>query len=80
MSEWKTIDSAPKDGSSFYVCGWDWGKEGGQRHIAFVRFVEGVWCSVDGTLAWQYLTHWLPPPVIPPLPTTPTLQVNQEKD
>lgn len=65
MSEWKPIETAPKDGSpvlAFF----------GPRHIEGVFWDDapGVWCFYsDGDITFPYKqpTHWMPLPE-PPKP------------
>jgi hypothetical protein len=67
MSEWRTIDSAPKDGTWILAASEELG-------VCIVQFVGGDWYD-DGlgaeALAIDDLTHWQP------LPDLPTEQVKQ---
>lgn len=67
MSEWKTIDSAPKDGTR--IIG---GSTGGRVEV--VAHAQGNWRGDPwreghhlGRIAWIQPTHWMPLPE-PPIP------------
>jgi hypothetical protein len=59
--DWKSIDTAPKDGTWVKVRGWDFGVPGNKRHYAIAFFENADWNEVgsDGCLLY-YLTDWHP--------------------
>ena len=59
MGEWKTIDTAPTDGTWIKVRGWDFGVKGSRRHYATACYENGNWFEVgsDGCQL-RYLTDW----------------------
>lgn len=60
--DWRTIDSAPKDGRPIWGRGWDWGKPDTSRHYGWVFFNDGLWqWERDGSAA-THLTEWLVSP------------------
>lgn len=62
--EWRTIDSAPKDGKPILVFDGNYMTTGWWHHYdkRFVLVVCGYGC-VDGDL--DNLTHWMPLPIPP---------------
>lgn len=80
MSEWKTIDSAPKDGTEidlWIVTSKEWRPEGESRRVTdccwasvgdkqgWCDFADGCWDFVESN--HHTVTHWMPIPE-PPLP------------
>jgi hypothetical protein len=66
MREWKTMDSAPTDGTRIKVRGWDFGIQGSRRHYAIARFETGRWIEVDSNgNELRYLTDWQDAPFRP---------------
>lgn len=78
--EWRTIDSAPKDGSEFLA----YDATTGKQDVCYIRrengWVEAVQCDgeygphdgefagdliVDGERLWSKITHWMPLPEPP---------------
>jgi hypothetical protein len=63
MSEWKTIDSAPKDGT--YILLVD------QGNYLLARWRRNAWWSQltnsGRAIVWHEATHWMP---LPPPPST----------
>jgi hypothetical protein len=59
MGKWKTIDTAPTDGTWIKVRGWDFGVKGSRRHYATASYENGNWFEVgsDGCQL-RYLTDW----------------------
>ena len=74
MSEWKTMDTAPKGPDAPYVLLYYPGPFGcGEIVIAFwaapMGHREGYWCVAldqDGQFSDQQPTHWMPLPEPPP--------------
>jgi len=82
MSEWKTIESAPKDGT-VVVLTWmeggepqeQWPMQWGhiKRNGLFPGKV-GMWTTSDGSITWNDSnpdgapTHWMPLPTPPQVP------------
>jgi len=63
MSEWKKINTAPKDGTSVlvYFCeikGWNEG-------VVEASFQDGYWEDVAGAFHDDAPTHWMPLPEPP---------------
>jgi hypothetical protein len=61
MTEWKPIDSAPKDGTWIKVRGHDFGDKTRKRHYAIAFYENGFWNEVgsEGGLLY-YLDGWHP--------------------
>ena len=63
MSEWRTIDSAPKDGSAILMFG---RLRGNQRQKYVVGYWQdrscGEWVSSPGQYQARQITHWMPLP------------------
>lgn len=61
--EWKSIESAPKDGRPVWVKGNDFGEEKARKHClwAYWDVNSDVWreASVEASIL-LYLTHWMP--------------------
>lgn len=73
-SEWRPIETAPKDGTIILVTGWNYGKPGTERHYAIASYAGGVWAEGSDWVEdseWnkpgvlKYLTHWMPLPQPP---------------
>lgn len=67
MSEWQTIDTAPKDGTKIIV---GWFEFPGQDQMHLVRWhsIQKAWCDsymCFGTAPHQQPTHWRPRPERP---------------
>lgn len=63
MAEWRTIESAPKDGSPVWARGWDWGKPGTTRHVGWVYWNGDQWAWSSGSSEPSFATHltdWMP--------------------
>jgi|DEB0MinimDraft_4_1074332.scaffolds.fasta_scaffold275690_1 hypothetical protein len=63
MTEWKTIDSAPKDGTAILA----WGAQHGERVVVEIdmdgpREDPVKWVEVWGLVPVSGLTHWMPLP------------------
>jgi hypothetical protein len=59
MGEWKTIDTAPTDGTWIKVRGWDFGIKGSRRHYATALYENGSWFEVGSNgCQLRYLTDW----------------------
>ena len=59
MGEWKTIDTAPTDGTWIKVRGWDFGIIGSRRHYATACYENGNWFEVGSNgCQLRYLTDW----------------------
>lgn len=62
MSEWRPIETAPKDSSEILVCG-------GYRHaVAYWDEDDEAWVSDyrgKGNGAYVEATHWMPLPELP---------------
>lgn len=58
MDEWKTIDSAPRDGTDVLV--WD------GDSVSLSHWDEGWWVLLEYTL--DGVTHWMPLPAPPAQP------------
>jgi hypothetical protein len=68
LGGWRLIESAPKDGTTFWASGLNMGKGPG-RHQCEARWetrngVEGFWDPHEPQRL-QYLTHWMPIPAPP---------------
>ncbi len=63
MSEWKPIDSAPKDGTWILACepGGEWAR------VSWGRTTSGslTWCSARYHFRDGLFTHWQPLPTPP---------------
>ena len=79
-NEWKTIETAPKDGTEFDVwCTHQRGYTSGPRRFPNCRYMDGVlqykhshgWFTLN-TFEWSHstITHWMP------LPKPPTKENN----
>ena len=68
MSEWRDIESAPKDGTAILASGLDHGK-GPSRHYSVVEWMdfgcESGWYPDKDADPHIYLTHWMPLPAPP---------------
>lgn len=64
VSPWLPIESAPKDGSNFYVTGFNYGNaSNGRWHDVGHVTPRG---GIKSTLTWlslDFATHWMPLPV-----------------
>lgn len=75
VPEWRTIESAPKDGDYFVGCGWNYGKPHGELHYVIAawdgeKFVERSEWNEASHL--QFLEWWMP--LSDPLPPAPEKQ------
>jgi hypothetical protein len=60
--EWRTIDSAPKDGTEILISGIT---TQGLRYIDVAGFFDGDWMEAneeDRDYPFRKVTHWLPLP------------------
>lgn len=60
---WRTIDTAPIDGTAFLATGHDFGITTNPRHYIVAQFdsAHGYFCQEDNTgYMRQHLTHWKP--------------------
>jgi hypothetical protein len=58
---WQPIETAPKDGTPVWVRGWNWGKEGTQRHACYAWWDGEEWRETKGSDEagfLRYLTDW----------------------
>lgn len=67
---WRSMESAPRDGSYFLACGFDDGNPNNDRHFAVTFWHEGLQQFREGSHkdehnALLYLTHWQPLPAAP---------------
>jgi hypothetical protein len=63
-TDWMTIDSAPRDGTSIIVCN----PEFGQVNMAIANWDEDGWAYADGPVQYYVgASHWMPVP-LPPKP------------
>lgn len=69
--EWRTIESAPKDGTSIIL--WDQRSPNGTRQSFAMAWDGNKWCSnwaYNNAFITQNQTHWMP--LLPPPPETGT--------
>lgn len=61
MKYWESIETAPQDGSPVWARGWDWGREGTQRHYCWAYWEGDEWkaSGPDGMLL-THLEEWMP--------------------
>ena len=68
MSEWRDIETAPKDGTVILASGLDYGK-GPSRHYSVVEWMdfgcESGWYPDEDANPIIYLSHWMPLPEPP---------------
>jgi hypothetical protein len=65
MSEWKPIETAPKDGRPVWVKGNNKGDESYGQHYAWAYWDGSCWINVGSDECWgalTYLIEWLPNP------------------
>lgn len=66
-SQWRPIETAPKDGTSILICGFG----GANKYfVADVKWNEGEWCLFDPAedlYSWPCYgpSHWMPLPAPP---------------
>lgn len=67
---WRTIESAPRDGTEILVSGNNYGEQDEGRHQTISAWKNGCWVEIS---QWNeeskltYLTHWMPLPPPPPI-------------
>lgn len=68
MSNWRDIETAPKDGTAILASGLNHGK-GPSRHYSVVEWMdfgcESGWYPDEDSSPLIYLTHWMPLPQPP---------------
>lgn len=78
MSEWRTIDSAPKDGQMIllYAPSESWPT----TFVGYYSEDDGkpAWTDIDGTWLELACTHWQPLPPPPEKKTAPDLSAESE--
>lgn len=70
MTDWRPIETAPKDGTTVQVALWAWNQVGGQRLYCYARYGQGGphWQEVRWDEVGEKIydpTHWMP---LPPPP------------
>jgi hypothetical protein len=84
VSKWRTMETAPKDGTQILICGGTFTNDlcfGGPfefRGPTIVYWCDGGWCGDNAgahdSYCWHTPTHWIPlpePPVSEPDMTEP---------
>lgn len=64
MSEWKTIETAPKDGTDVLIAGPEFGK-GPAFYLAVAGFHHDYWREEEYGDNYYQPTHWMPLPAPP---------------